>query len=446
MLRLAAAAAALLATLAAHTAGTAPINDVPARAVRVSGQNFVLTATGEPIVMAGPNVVVKAAPYMPAVTGSTICNDVVNDECTQTGTCKSCETFNQADVDHLKSLGWNAIRLGVVWAGAQPTDADALDPAFLTRLHALLNLTDANGIYVVLDNHGDMVTTAGCGNGVPMWVAQKAAPALIGKPLVSDFPYNIFQNVNAVPGYDVCGGNATAWAEHAGDPNYNLLNRCCLAMNGPNPGGLGYTSIAQATMDYVFTEGPGRDLFVRFWEMMAEAAAPHPSAVAAELMNEPMSIKRDILYETWQACAVAINAIVPDMAVSLADVGEGAIIPAWIEKIDPTIDIPASVVTFIKQSKTLYYAWHWYGNPSTPEQAVANVQVLMEDWNVPSFATEFGDCHAWVAAAAANISHSYWHYSSYCTTGPSFGNRTVPTDTFGGCMLGWAGGNSSKCV
>ena len=58
---------------------------------------------------------------MPYVAGDTICDDVVNDECTQNGTCVSCETFNQADIDHMKNdMGWNAIRLGVVWAGAQP--------------------------------------------------------------------------------------------------------------------------------------------------------------------------------------------------------------------------------------------------------------------------------------------------------------------------------------
>ena len=51
--------------------------------------------------------------------------------------------------------GWNSIRLGVVWAGAQPEDADHLDPHFLTRLHAVLDLTDKNDLYVVLDNHGE---------------------------------------------------------------------------------------------------------------------------------------------------------------------------------------------------------------------------------------------------------------------------------------------------
>ena len=46
--------------------------------------------------MVGPNVVVKGPPYLPYVRGDTICDDVVNDECTATGTCVSCDTFNQA--------------------------------------------------------------------------------------------------------------------------------------------------------------------------------------------------------------------------------------------------------------------------------------------------------------------------------------------------------------
>ena len=68
---------------------------------------------------------------------------------------------NQADIDHMRDMGWNTIRLGVVWAGAQPRDEDALDPGFLELLHDVLDLTDANEIHVLLDNHGDMVGSAG---------------------------------------------------------------------------------------------------------------------------------------------------------------------------------------------------------------------------------------------------------------------------------------------
>ena len=59
-----------------------------------------------------------------------------------------------------------------------------------------------------------------------------------------------------------------------------------------NPGELGFTTISQRTMDYLVDEGPGRQDFVRFWRLMAEAVRDHPSAFAAEWMNEPMTIRR----------------------------------------------------------------------------------------------------------------------------------------------------------
>jgi hypothetical protein len=106
------------------------------RRIRIDGQQFVISATNEPVVMSGPNVVVKASPYLPATSGDTMCNDIVNDECTATGTCQTCFTFNEYDIANLKAQGWNTIRLGVVWAGAQPTDEYALDPDFVARLQA----------------------------------------------------------------------------------------------------------------------------------------------------------------------------------------------------------------------------------------------------------------------------------------------------------------------
>ena len=77
--------------------------------------------------------------------------------------------------------------------------------------------------------------------------------------------------VDQLGGYSFCGSNATLWAEHAGDPNYNLLNQCCLQMNSGNPAELGFTTISQKTMDYMIMDGPGRQDFVRFWRLMAEA-------------------------------------------------------------------------------------------------------------------------------------------------------------------------------
>jgi aryl-phospho-beta-D-glucosidase BglC (GH1 family) len=415
------------------------------RNVKINGKQFVISKTDEPIVLGGPNIVVKGHPWLPSVSGNTICKDNTGGDCAKTGSCSSCSTFNQADVDHIKSLGWNFIRLGVMWAGAQPRDEDALDADFLQRLHAVLNLTDSNGIHVMLDNHGDMVGTLGCGNGAPAWFQKKAAPELVGKRPSTAFPYNLVAEINIekVGGYDHCPKDSPKWAEFAGDPNYNLLNECCQAMNaGGNPGGLGFTEIQQKTMDYSIKPGAGRDEFVRYWRLMAEAVKDHPSAFAFELQNEPMTIRRKWMFDAWKACADSITQVIPDASVSIADTGEGSVLPSWITDLTGgEEDISKETEDWIKTSNTAFYAWHYGDIPTN----IKNMQAVTHKWNVPTFGTELGCDHFW-AAKDANISHSYWHYSAYCNTGPAFGNRKVPDDTFGACILGWGSGDSSKCA
>ena len=416
------------------------------RLVHILDKEFVITSTNASIILSGPNVVVKGPPYLPSVSGTSMCNDIVSGACALLGTCTSCSTFNEADIINLRSRGWNTIRLGVVWTGAQPLDSDSLDPSFLNRLHAILNLTDAAGIYVVLDNHGDMVSSAGCGNGVPMWVSQAAAPDLIGLPLATGFPYNLIPelDITALAGYSVCGNDTSKWQKYAGDPNYNLLNECCQAMNSPNPPALGFSTINQRTMDYLITAGPGRDAFIRYWRLIAEAVITHPSAIACELMNEPMTIRRSLAFDTWREVGLQINTIIPDMSIAIADVSEGIVIPSWvIDIIGGNELLSNATVAWIKNSKTVFYAWHWYGFPTSVNDTISDAIALGESWGIPTFATEFMDCMVWNATTLANISHLYWHYSAYCNTGPTFGNRSVPNNTFGACILGWGSGDSS---
>ena len=60
-------------------------------------------------------------------------------------------------------------------------------------------------------------------------------------------------------------------------------------------------------MEYVINDGPGRDAFVRYWRLIAEEIKDHPSAFALELMNEPISINRRDMYDTWRAAAEAVG-------------------------------------------------------------------------------------------------------------------------------------------
>ncbi|KAL3933484.1 MAG: hypothetical protein SGPRY_000255 [Prymnesium sp.] len=258
-------------------------------------------------------------------------------------------------------MGWNAIRLGIAWPGAQPVDADRLDPSFVVNLQAILRLCEAHGIQVVLEMHGDMVGSANCGWGVPMWFSQRAAPELIGKPLQTALPYRLlrpFTHKFAIN--SSCGEDYKRWAKYAGDPNYNLLNECCTELNtGGNVAGLGYSTLAQATMDYLITAGPGRDAFVRYWRLVAEAVALFPAAVAIEPMNEPMSIERGSLFETWESVNDAVLAVVPDISMGVEDLAEGAVLPSWLARIEPGIDLSRRTREWLKRTNNLFYAWHW---------------------------------------------------------------------------------------
>ena len=66
------------------------------------------------------------------------------------------------------------------------------------------------------------------------------------------------------------------------------------------------------------------------------------------------------MFQTWRAWRT-VNAVVPDMAVSLSDVGEGAVLPRGSPSTLPKGGRRhrQETVDWIKNSSTLYYAWHW---------------------------------------------------------------------------------------
>lgn len=72
----------------------------------------------------------------------------------------------------------------------------------------------------------------------------------------------------------------------------------------------------------MLTPGEGRDSFVKFWKLMAQAVVSHPSASFFELDNEPFSFERKKYFDTWKAAADAIHEIIPDASVSICDLGE----------------------------------------------------------------------------------------------------------------------------
>ena len=84
--------------------------------------------------MHGTNVIMKGPPWIPSTAGDTLCNQ-----------SEACSTFTARDALFLKSQGKTAIRLGVIWAGGQPTPDPVLDPDFKARLQSFLELCHDHG-------------------------------------------------------------------------------------------------------------------------------------------------------------------------------------------------------------------------------------------------------------------------------------------------------------
>ena len=73
-------------------------------------------------------------------------------------------------------------------------------------------------------------------------------------------------------------------------------------------------------------------------------------------MNEPMTIRRKEAFNTWRACAEAINEVIPDMSVSICDVGEGPVIPSWIvDLVGADVLIDGDTIDWIKASNNVFY-------------------------------------------------------------------------------------------
>ena len=385
----------------------------------VADGRFVDRRTNATTTLRGPNVVVKGAPWLPAVAGSTVCDD---------GRNGSCTTFNAADGAHIRARGWNAIRLGVTWAGAQPRGPGELDAAWVERLRAVLRLCDAWNISVLLDAHQDAVGTAVCGEGVPQWVSALATPGEIGRPLRGA----LRKQPDGKCGEDDVAG----WAAHAGEDDYNTANGCCLRYNQGGWSDLMATEQAQATLHFWVATDRGRGLYAAFMGKLAAAVADLPAAVGIEPMNEPPSPNLAALYRLWEQCEAAIHAAVPDMAVAIADTGEAPLPGTHVL-------LPPAAHQWVARAPHLFYAWHWYGTPKDPNDALRNAQDIARKFGVPSLLTEFMSCTVQQLAEKAGVGYLYWHYSSYCNTRPSA--QYDPTKAaFGACITGWGAGDSNR--
>jgi endoglycosylceramidase len=190
----------------------------PLSPIRTDGTRFI-DSEGKTVILRGINIVEKnpGMGYIP--------NDTV------------------ALFDSLAGWGFNCIRLGVIWDGAEPAPG-RYDEAYLGKVAELCDRAAAHGIYVMLDMHQDLYGRQ-FSDGAPDWATitdnlPHATGAIWSDSyLISPAVQRAFDNF---------------WADR------------------PAPDGIGI-----------------QEHYVRLWQHIAKRFSTHPAIIGYDIMNEPFN-------------------------------------------------------------------------------------------------------------------------------------------------------------
>lgn len=78
------------------------------------------------------------------------------------------EEFDERNVERIRSWGFNAVRLDIIWEDIAP-EAGTVNDTYVDRVAKLTWLLDQHGNHVFLDMHQDLYSREFNGDGVPEW-------------------------------------------------------------------------------------------------------------------------------------------------------------------------------------------------------------------------------------------------------------------------------------
>jgi len=145
---------------------------------------------GRTVILHGFNSVYKVHPYIPD-------RDHFDPE----------TSLTNAEIKDLVDLGFNFMRLGVMWEAVE-TAPGVYNDTYLQEINSLINEMGSYGVYTLVDAHQDVFARALCGEGVPNFYAQSLQQecpsdippileALYGRcKAVADYGYRKDQNGN----------------------------------------------------------------------------------------------------------------------------------------------------------------------------------------------------------------------------------------------------------
>ncbi|EPS39169.1 hypothetical protein H072_7086 [Dactylellina haptotyla CBS 200.50] len=76
------------------------------------------------------------------------------------------------DIQYLKDMNVNVVRLGVHWAGVEP-ERGKYNETYLDVTRKIIQKFQDNGIYTMIDQHQDVWAAQICGHGAPLWFVKK---------------------------------------------------------------------------------------------------------------------------------------------------------------------------------------------------------------------------------------------------------------------------------
>ena len=173
----------------------APAAAAPATPLDQKGR-WMTDARGRVVVMHGVNMVFKRKPYVPANTG-----------------------FGADDARFLRENGFNTVRLGVIYAGVEPSPGSYSD-AYLANVAKSVDALERERIFTMLDFHQDLYNERYQGEGWPDWATiDDGVPS---QPKVG-FPGNYIANAGLNRAFD------NFWANRAGPGGVGLQDRYAAA-------------------------------------------------------------------------------------------------------------------------------------------------------------------------------------------------------------------------